>query len=412
MIDIDLFQNKKSKIDNDVIRYINENLRVMVEVYRDYLYDYNGNVVMEILEDVFPRDFIKRNKAKCINIIDELYELIISRSIRDYIKPKYEYALYYIIIWWIETRDYEEEYIPVKLTENLRDKIMGNKYYLNEDGENVILNQLSNIKNYLDFCFWDYDFRQDSLDSMVNLYIKYPELVSDILHVDLDEYVDFMSVDLRELYIERKKEENNNTNVISKWSEELIIKELYNSLNLLSEHIMEIKEKSEVEISNEIFRMNKRLLKCKYGLELEREAEIGHSKEKLGETDFYIYQNGDDYINITIGENKLLEGFSNAYGQVLGYLNYNFNFGFTISISKKKTIRDAYDYIIKNLMEKDDEEFKIKNIIKLPFGENYKYLIKSIHIIPEDRCRTMNLYHLILDLNDSERKNIARKARY
>ncbi|MDZ7545548.1 hypothetical protein [Clostridium perfringens] len=363
MIDIDLFQNKKSKIDNDVIRYINENLRVMVEVYRDYLYDYNGNVVMEILEDVFPRDFIKRNKAKCINIIDELYELIISRSIRDYIKPKYEYALYYIIIWWIETRDYEEEYIPVKLTENLRDKIMGNKYYLNEDGENVILNQLSNIKNYLDFCFWDYDFRQDSLDSMVNLYIKYPELVSDILHVDLDEYVDFMSVDLRELYIERKKEENNNTNVISKWSEELIIKELYNSLNLLSEHIMEIKEKSEVEISNEIFRMNKRLLKCKYGLELEREAEIGHSKEKLGETDFYIYQNGDDYINIAIGENKLLEGFSNAYGQVLGYLNYNFNFGFTISISKKKTIRDAYDYIIKNLMEKDDEEFKIKAML-------------------------------------------------
>ena len=87
MIDINLFQDKRSYIDNEVIKYINENLRVMVEVYRDYLYDYNGNVVMEILEDVFPRDFIKRNKTKCIDIIDELYELIISRSIRDYIKP-------------------------------------------------------------------------------------------------------------------------------------------------------------------------------------------------------------------------------------------------------------------------------------------------------------------------------------
>ncbi|EOU1912316.1 hypothetical protein GZ981_002217 [Clostridium perfringens] len=413
MIDINLFENVKSEIDIEVIKYINENLRVIIEVYRDYLYDCKDDSVVDMLKEVFPRDFIKRNKEKCIDIIEELYELIISRNIRDYIKPKYEYTLYHVIIWWIEGIDCEEDCIPIKLTEKLRNDIKENENYLGEDGENIILNELSDIRNYLNFCFCDHDFLKHSLDNMVSLYIKSPELAIEIFHVNLDEYIDFMSVDLRELYLEKKQEEEkekDNNSLI--WSEELIIKELYNSFKLLNEHVVEIKDKNEVEISNEIFRMNKILLKKQYGLELEREAEIGHSKKKLGETDFFIYYNAEEYINIAIGENKLLEGFDNAYGQVLGYLNYNFKFGFTISINKNKTISEAYNYIIKKLRERDDKEFKIENIIELPFGENYKYLIKSTHIIPEDRSRTMNLYHLILDLNDSERSSIAHKARH
>ncbi|EOU1950621.1 hypothetical protein E6V34_09875 [Clostridium perfringens] len=413
MIDINLFEDRRSKIDIEVIKYINENLRVIVEVYRDYLYDCKDDSVVDMLEEVFPRDFIKRNKEKCIDIIEELYELIISRNIRDYIKPKYEYTLYHVIIWWIEGVDFDEDFIPIKLTEKLRNDIKENEDYLDEDGENIILNELSDIRNYLNFCFCDHDFLKHSLDNMVSLYIKSPELATEIFHVNLDEYIDFMSVDLRELYLEKKQEEEkekDNNSLI--WSEELIIKELYNSFKLLNEHVVEIKDKNEVEISNEIFRMNKILFKKQYGLELEREAEIGHSKKKLGETDFFIYYNAEEYINIAIGENKLLEGFDNAYGQVLGYLNYNFKFGFTISINKNKTISEAYNYIIKKLRERDDKEFKIENIIELPFGENYKYLIKSTHIIPEDRSRTMNLYHLILDLNDSERSSIAHKARY
>ncbi|EOU1634910.1 hypothetical protein OQL14_002219 [Clostridium perfringens] len=413
MIDINLFEDRRSKIDIEVIKYINENLRVIVEVYRDYLYDCKDDSVVDMLEEVFPRDFIKRNKEKCIDIIEELYELIISRNIRDHIKPKYEYTLYHVIIWWIEGVDFDEDFIPIKLTEKLRNDIKENEDYLDEDGENIILNELSDIRNYLNFCFCDHDFLKHSLDNMVSLYIKSPELATEIFHVNLDEYIDFMSVDLRELYLEKKQEEEkekDNNSLI--WSEELIIKELYNSFKLLNEHVVEIKDKNEVEISNEIFRMNKILFKKQYGLELEREAEIGHSKKKLGETDFFIYYNAEEYINIAIGENKLLEGFDNAYGQVLGYLNYNFKFGFTISINKNKTISEAYNYIIKKLRERDDKEFKIENIIELPFGENYKYLIKSTHIIPEDRSRTMNLYHLILDLNDSERSSIAHKARY
>lgn len=125
---------------------------------------------------------------------------------------------------------------------------------------------------------------------------------------------------------------------------------LWSIIKLLTNNLVEINNWDEVKISNEIYRMTKRLFKKLFGIEIERESTIGRAKKKLGENDFYIYENNDTFNNIDIGENKYLEGFKKAYGQLLGYLNYTFKFGFTISISK-----------------------------------------------------TMNLYHLILVLNDTER---------
>lgn len=60
------------------------------------------------LEDFFPRDYLARKPEECRNSIDELYEIICSRAVRDYIKPKYEHLLYIILIWWKECR-YEDE---------------------------------------------------------------------------------------------------------------------------------------------------------------------------------------------------------------------------------------------------------------------------------------------------------------
>lgn len=57
------------------------------------------------------------------------------------------------------------------------------------------------------YCFQDYDFLTDSLDSVVQLYLTEPILVKHIYNIDLDDYVDLMSSDLRELYIEFRKEE-------------------------------------------------------------------------------------------------------------------------------------------------------------------------------------------------------------
>ena len=45
---------------------------------------------------------------ECKNAVYELYELICSANIRDYIKPKYEYLLYAILGWLEDCADSEE----------------------------------------------------------------------------------------------------------------------------------------------------------------------------------------------------------------------------------------------------------------------------------------------------------------
>lgn len=414
MIRVNLFSFEMTSTERKINRYINNNLKVMIEVYREYLYMDDGYSIDEKLYDAFPREFLKQNRDEFIDIIEELYEILSSQVIRDYIRPKYEAVLYYIIHWWIEIHQGEEEnYIPIALDEKLIEVINNSDYYESEEGVKVILERIKDIHEYLEFCFEDHDFLQDSLDSIVSIYLMNSELVEYIFHIDLDEYIELMSADMRELYIKRRDEnkKNNNNITLRKWSEELLVKDIYNSLKLLNEHVIEIKGKSEVEISNEIFRMIKLLFKKLYGLEVERESEIGHATKKLGENDFFIYQNSNEYIEVAIGENKMLEGFKQAYGQLLGYLNYNFKFGFTISINKNKSIKESYEYILKQLNDYNYDNFKLTQICKNPFGKEYMYLIKSTHILPEDEDRKMDVYHLILDLNDEYRQKVAIDAR-
>ena len=57
----------------------------------------------------FPRDYLERKPQECKNAVYELYELICSANIRDYMKPKYEYLLYAILEWWEDCADSEED---------------------------------------------------------------------------------------------------------------------------------------------------------------------------------------------------------------------------------------------------------------------------------------------------------------
>lgn len=79
-------------------------------------------------------------------------------------------------------------------------------YYESEEGVKIILERIKDIYEYLEFCFEDYDFLQDSLDSIVSIYLMNSELVEYIFHIDLDEYIELMSADMRELYIEKRDE--------------------------------------------------------------------------------------------------------------------------------------------------------------------------------------------------------------
>lgn len=417
MIKAYLFDDYLTNLDYKVNKYINENLKTMIEVFRDYIHMNDGWTIKDKLMDAFPRHYIVNSSKAVEVIVEELYEIICGQSIREYINPVYEFSLYCIIQWWISSND-EKDLTPVELPEELLAEIEKNEEYINEDDSNEILTLIGDVNNYLSFCFGDWDFLPESLDNYVQLYLKHPSLANANLNVNLDEYIDLMHVDIRELYLEAKKEftkkiNDEIQNILTEINlEEGIIKDLHSVCCEINKHVVENKNKSEVELSNEIYRMIKLLVKHKYDVEVERESEIGCSNTKLGENDFYIYSHKKELMNIAIGENKILEKFHDAYGQLLGYLNYNFRFGFTISINKKKKISDACDYIINQLNNCQYENHEIKKVEKEPFGEDYRYLVRSTHVLPEDSSRDMKIYHLVLDINNEWRQDIARKARH
>lgn len=94
MIQIDVVSyDNLSTLGMRITQYVNSNLRDIIRVLIDIL---ETDLEFE-LDAFFPRDYLMRKPKECRNIIDELYEIICLKNIRNFIKPKYEYTLYSIL---------------------------------------------------------------------------------------------------------------------------------------------------------------------------------------------------------------------------------------------------------------------------------------------------------------------------
>lgn len=188
MIQIELvgYDHKLSEVDLQVTKYVNKNLQDIIRV----LIDMMENDPEYGLEDFFPRDYLTRKTEECRNTINELYEIISSRMIRDYIKPKYEYLLYMILKWWKDCTDNEEDLLPDRVDNNLASKL--------EELEQLdVLEEIQDFDQYFVICFQDLDFLPDTLNQMVMIYLQNPAKLSLFLNYDdLDDYVDLMDCDL------------------------------------------------------------------------------------------------------------------------------------------------------------------------------------------------------------------------
>lgn len=106
-------------------------------------------------------------------------------------------------------------------------------------------------------------------------------------------------------------------------------------------------------------------------------------------------------------ENKYIENFTEQYNQLMGYLNPYFKFGITLSLNRKMSLSQGFDEIEKEL-KTIDGDFAPINIRRI--GESETLMIVSEHIVPETGNK-MKVYHLIFQLNDKERKEVAALAR-
>jgi hypothetical protein len=398
LIQIDIVDyDNLSSLGMRITKYVNSNLRDIVRVLIDTL-----EIDSEFgLDGFFPRDYLMRKPRECRNAVNELYEIICSKNIRNFIKPKYEYLLYTILCWWEECADDEEDLIINPVDDELKRDLTDN----DEDGQNV-LRWIQDFEEYYDMCFQDHDFLPEQLNNMVTLYLGNPKMLEILFHYDnLDDYVDLMDCDLRERYLEKRDEKNESS--FTSLSEK-IVEELMSIIRRFQKRIVHFEKRDEVEITADIQDAIAGSLNSKYDLHISREFTMGRAMKKLGETDLYIYSEKNGCITeCAVLENKNIENFTDQYYQLMGYLNQNFEFGITLSLNREMSLKEGFDEIAKKL-NNIEGAFKPVKIEKI--REKETSLIISEHIVPETGNR-MKVFHLIFQLNDSERKAAAVSAR-
>lgn len=406
------FCDINDEIYNSVNEYVNKNLEAMINCYINLAVNDK-----EWWTNIFPALKYEENNDFGIKTIKELHNLISSKIVRETIKPKYEYALMHIINFWIDLECDGEGFEFIDIDNNLKEKIdLYDSEYEEDEEYYPLIKAIKSINNYEELCFWDWDFEPNIVDELTNSYIKRVDSrkCNEKYH-HLDDYQELMSPDLKERYLEVRKIGGEEILYKNENVEQAVIKKIYSSLRRLEERVSEIYSDNEVKISNRICDMNEADFNNDLNLQIEREKLIGRAISTLGEADFYIYKNTDYYKNIAIIENKELDktkdSFYECYNQVQGYLNQNFEFAATISINRKRRIDESIEYILKCLEEYKNTEVIIKKIELQPFGDDFRYLIRSICSIPEDNTRTLNIYHLILNLNDKNRIKLAEVAR-
>lgn len=392
-IDIVDYENL-SDLGLRITKYVNSNLRDIVRSLLDIL-----KLDQEFdLDGFFPRDYLMRKPQECRNSVYELYEIICSTNIRDFIKPKYEYLLYSILDWWEKCADNEDDLIINPVDDSLI------KDLDNDDGQEN-LKWIQDFQKYYNICFQNHDFLPEQLNDMVLLYLNNPKLLEMAFQINLDDYLDLMECDLRDRYLEKRYEKN--SDFCSSLSEKIVM-ELISVIKRFQKRIVHFEKRDEVEITADIQDAVTGPLNSKYNVLIAREFTIGRANKKLGETDLYIYAEKDGYVtDYAVLENKYIENFTKQYEQLMGYLNQDFKFGITLSLNRKMSLKEGFDKIENDLkrMKGTYQPTKIKRI----GGENTLMII-SEHIVPETE-NTMKVYHLIFQLNDKERKEIAALAR-
>ena len=367
MIQIDIVDyDNLSSLGMRITKYVNSNLRDIVRVLIDILetdpeFDLDG---------FFPRDYLMRKPQECRNAVNELYEIICSKNIRDFIKPKYEYLLYAILCWWEDCTDDEDDLIINPIDDELKRDLN------NDDGKNS-LKLIQDFEEYYYICFQD----------------------------NPDDYIDLMECDLRDRYLETQSEKNRGLcNSLS----ENIVMELISVIKRFQKRIVHFENRDEVEITADIQDAIAGSLNSKYDLHISREFTMGRAIKKLGETDLYIYAEKDGHVtDYAVLENKYIENFTNQYNQLMGYLNPNFKFGITLSMNREMSLKKGFDEIENKLksIKGDFQPIRIQRI-----GERDTLMITSEHIVPETGNR-MKVFHMIFQLNDKERKEAAASAR-
>ena len=387
------------EISESILRKVNQNIYYLLEFFIDLGKDVDYE---DILEMIFPVHYVRKNKERCIEILDELKEYTTDTYLHS-LNPVQEYALFHLIEWWLAVTEVELE------------QIVDDKEIKTED-ERYIVQNINNIDYYKSFLFYDWDFLEENLSTHLEFYKIYGPGYEDFRGIILEDYIELMPDDKKEEYYKIKTKFKTNNQIANKRvsSEQLIVKQIYNAIKLRENDPRRLYSTSEAELSNDIRDIVREKLQDS-NIIFEREMPTGYAKVGIGESDFYIYTYEQGiYKTLAIGENKEWGKFESQLKQLIGYMTKDVQFGFTIIFNKSvqaNTVLSKRIEILKNFyVEKDGEKY-FQLVDGIFEHKKMNDVLLTRHENPDKKGTYFNIYHFIINANSIEREASALQAR-
>ena len=341
MLPLDFFDyDNLSDTDKKVTEYVNDKVKEIIRVLIDFLD--NGTGFNS--EDFLPYNNIKISDSEWIEMVHTLYEIVSSPNIRDYLKPKYDYLLYAILLWWKDCNEGEYFYNPEPLDDELKKDIENE--YMSEDGECYILNAITDVNEYFYILFPDHDFLPHILERFTMMYLNSPEKFSLFFgDTNLDDYKILMPKDLRERYEDINKQKVYNPNDFSE-------EDLLGDIRVSCERIQANKKYKYTDcLEDEFNDAMRNMLKMKYIVSDQTRRGESASGKSAGEVDLLIEKNN---LSFSIIEALKLDCVNKQYisehiDKIFGYDTIGNHRNYIISYVKSKNFqsfwKDYYEFV-------------------------------------------------------------------
>lgn len=382
MISLDLFDcSSMTKLDKDVTKYVNDNVKCIIRVLLDYLEDNN---------DFAPEDFLPYNNFRIDNalwteMVYDLYDIVRSDVVRECVKPVYEYLLYVILQWWEDCADSFGELIPYGLDDNLAQRIK--EAYVLENRYNYILEAITNFDEYYYILFADHDFLPDSLERLVTIYIRNPKRFEELFgDVDLRDYRVLMPKDLQEQF-------DNLINSQDTPNEKVLEAKLLEDILFCCERVQSRKIYNAATENNINDQIRGLLRAMRYDARDQTRQGTSSKGKEAGEVDILI---SEDNSPCAIIEALVLKCCDEAYisehiDKIYNYDTRGNDFNFIISYVRTKNFAHFWDKYLK-YTEAYNYPHKLQQYISTPVKQ-YPELRCSLAVLMRNDIAT-KLYHI------------------
>ena len=385
MIRLDILGEKLDELDLEITRYVNDNIKEIIQVVIDYLEDNNDFTIW----DIVPKNNNSVSGEDWHGMVYDLHNIVSSSVLRDYLKPKYQYLLYLILSWWQECFENDIDLLPINMEEGFAQKVR-TKYSSEENDECYVLKAISTYDEYYNILFPDLDFLPNSLGNMIIIYLRSKQMFHELFpDVELDEYRDLMPIDLKEQYDESKRSFDD---------------KVVNIASTLYEDIIFCCEKIQADftlknaLENTINDKMRDLLDAR-GYDVKDQTRHGSSStgKDAGNLDILI-KLGKKSISLVeaLRLDSVREGYISAHiGKIYKYDTLGMKFNFLVLYVKTKDFRTFCKRYIKWLQGLDFPY----NLIQFLLCDSKQHSeIRTIETVLDREGITTKLYHVIVHM--------------